>query len=447
MPAQARKPSSREPAAPGGKVRRRAAAAVAGVLREGRRLEAELDYEGLDQADRALLRELATGTVRWAIRLRAALDGLLDRPLPRKEKRLEALLLVGLYQLAHSGIPPYAAVSATVSALTGRQAWARGLVNGVLRRFGREREARLAVVDEQSPAMRTAYPEWLVEAVRTAYPAEWMAVLEAGNAAPPLTLRVRGDRTAYLAELAAAGIPARALDPADGAVQLEEHRPVTEIPGFTEGRVSIQDGAAQLAADLLAPRAGDRILDACSAPGGKLAHLLDRAPQAEALAVEADEGRLERIRDTLQRLGLEATALIPGDATDPDAWWDGRAFDRILVDAPCSGTGVTRRHPDIKHHRRPEDIPALAERQGALLRALWPLLRPGGTLVYATCSILPTENREVVAAFLEECPEARCVTPEAAWGRPVGPGRQILPGEAGMDGFFYACLERAGGQP
>ncbi|MFP4560039.1 MAG: 16S rRNA (cytosine(967)-C(5))-methyltransferase RsmB [Thiohalorhabdus sp.] len=425
----------------GSEVRRRASAAVSAVLHEGWRLEAALDYEGLGQADRALLRELATGTVRWAVRLRAVLDDLLDRSLPRKEKRLEALLLVGLHQLSHTGIPPYAAVSATVGALTGKQAWARRLVNGVLRRFGRERDDRLARVDNRSPALRHAYPDWLVEALGAGYPENWEAVLAAGNRPPPLTLRVRGDRSAYLEGLAAAGIPGSALDAAPGAVALEEFLPVGALPGFAEGRVSVQDGAAQLAAALVAPRPGERVLDACSAPGGKLAHLLDWAPGAEVVAVEAEAGRLARIRETLDRLGLEAGALVHGDATAPAAWWDGRPFDRILVDAPCSGTGVIRRHPDIKHLRRPEDIPALAARQGALLEALWPLLRPGGRLVYATCSVLPAENREVVTAFLEGEPGARTATPEADWGRPDGPGRQILPGEQGMDGFYYACLE------
>ncbi|KPV41562.1 hypothetical protein AN478_01875 [Thiohalorhabdus denitrificans] len=411
------------------------------MLHEGRRLEAALDYEGLGQADRALLRELATGTVRWAVRLRAVLDDLLDRPLPRKEKRLEALLLVGLHQLAHTGIPPYAAVSATVGALTGKQAWARRLVNGVLRRFGRERDDRLAAVDGRSPALRHAYPDWLVEALRGGYPDDWEAVLAAGNRPPALTLRVRGDRSAYLEELAAAGIPATSLDGVPEAVALEEFLPVGALPGFAEGRVSVQDGAAQLAAELVAPRSGERVLDACSAPGGKLAHLLDRAPGAEVVGVEAEGDRLAKIRQTLDRLGLGAAELVHGDATTPGAWWDGRPFDRILVDAPCSGTGVIRRHPDIKHLRRPEDIPVLAGRQAALLEALWPLLRPGGRLVYATCSVLPAENREVVAAFLDGHPEARPATPEADWGRPDGPGRQILPGEQGMDGFFYACLD------
>ena len=423
-------------------VRARAADAVRGVLHNGQRLEEALDYSDLGRSDRALLRELATGTVRWAIRLRAVLDDLLERPLPRRETEVEALLLVGLYQLGHTGIPPYAAVSATVGALSKGKAWARRLVNGVLRRFGRERDQRLATADARSAAVAQAHPEWLVTALEAAYPDAWQGVLAANNTPPPLTLRVSGDRQAYLGELAEAGVEAEPHPLVDTAVTLGEFRAVASLPGFTEGRASVQDAAAQLAAPLMAPRPGDRVLDACTAPGGKLAHLLTLASELEVTALDADPGRMDRTRATLERTGVAPCSLVTGDAARPEAWWDGDPFDRILIDAPCSGTGVIRRHPDIKHLRRAEDLRPMRDRQQAMLEALWPLLRPGGKLLYVTCSVLPEENSERVAALQTAHPEAVAEPLPQDWGRPAGPGRQILPGEAGMDGFFYARLRK-----
>ena len=443
MTATAPAPANKGAPARGVAVRRRAAAAVRAVLHEGQRLEAVLDYDGLDRSDRALLRELATGSVRWAIRLRAVLDDLLDRPLPKRETEVEALLLVGLYQLAHTTIPPYAAVSASVGALSKGKGWARRLVNGVLRRFGREREARLAAADERSPAVATGHPEWLVGELQGAYPDSWAAVLAANNAPPPLTLRVAGDRAAYLRELADAGIAGEAHPEVASAVVLGEFLPVAALPGFADGRVSVQDAAAQLAAPLLDPQPGERVLDACSAPGGKLAHLLERQPDARVTALEVDPQRLAKVRETLERTGAAPQALMAGDASRPRTWWDGTPFDRILVDAPCSGTGVVRRHPDIKHLRRPQDLAPMAQRQAALLAALWPLLRPGGRLLYATCSVLPAENGDQVAAFLAGHADARAQALPPIPGQAAGPGRQILPGEAGMDGFYYALLTKA----
>ena len=439
------KPANKAKTNPGARVRARAAAAVAQVLGPGRRLEDSLDYEGLSASDRALLRELATGTVRWAHRLRALLGDLLDRPLSAKEADVEAVLLVGLHQLAHTEIAPYAAVSATVDALPRRKAWAGRLVNGVLRRFQRERDARLMAVDEQGPAVATAHPQWLVERIQADHPDHWSAILAANNKPPPLTLRVSGDRDAYLAELAAAGIAAEPLEAVPTAVRLAEFLPVGSLPGFAEGRVSVQDGAAQLAAPLLDPREGEVVLDACTAPGGKLAHLLEWAPGARVVGVEAERKRLARVQETIERTGRRPAALLQGDAAHPEGWWDGVPVDRILLDAPCSGTGVIRRHPDIKHLRRSSDIPALADQQRALLEGLWPLLRPGGTLLYATCSLLAAENREPVTGFLEAHPEATAETLPGPWGHPSGPGRQILPGEEAMDGFFFARLVKEGG--
>ncbi|RMD80777.1 MAG: 16S rRNA (cytosine(967)-C(5))-methyltransferase RsmB [Gammaproteobacteria bacterium] len=408
-------------------------------------------------ADRALTRELCLGALRWAPRLRALLPGLLHRPLPPREGLLEALLLVGLHQLLHLRIPDHAAVAATVEAarLLGRPR-AAPLVNAVLRAAQRRRAALEAAWRDPAapPELRWAHPAWLVEALRRGRPQAWEAILEAGNRPAPMTLRVhrgRLDREAYRARLAEGGLAARPCRHAPEGLVLERPVPVEGLPGFAEGLVSVQDEAAQLAAGLLLPEGrparGLRVLDACAAPGGKAAHLLEGRPGLELVAVERDPGRLERLRGTLARLGLEAR-LVLGDAAEPGGWWDGRPFHRILLDAPCSGTGVIRRHPDIKLLRRPEDVAALVRAQARLLEALWPLLAPGGRLLYATCSVLPEEDEEVVSAFLARHPEARAlplpVSPQAPWGRPAGPGRLILPGEEGMDGFYYALLAKEG---
>jgi 16S rRNA (cytosine967-C5)-methyltransferase len=280
-----------------------------------------------------------------------------------------------------------------------------------------------------------------VDALATAYPDAWEAILAANNEAPPLTLRVDGDRAGYLAELAEAGIEAEADPAVDTAVRLREFLPVSRLPGFDDGRVSVQDAAAQRIAPLVDPHPEERILDACAAPGGKLDHILTLAPGVAVLGLDVDAGRLERVRETLARTGQTGAELLPADAADPGQWWDGEPFDAALVDAPCSGTGVIRRHPDIKHLRRPDDLAPMTARQDALLDAAWSVLAPGGRLVYATCSVLPEENTGRVAGFQERYPEAVLRDPEPHAGRDTGHGRQLLPGPEG-DGFFYAVLER-----
>ncbi len=425
-----------------------ALAAVRAVLVDGESLSLALPaaVSALqDPRDRALADELAYGVLRWLPRLEAVLAQVLERPLRPKEALVRLALLLGTYQILYTRVPPYAAVAETLALLEAAgRGWAKGLANAVLRRVDRERSALLAGADA-TDAGRWAHPAWLVDAIRRAWPRDWEAVLAANNAHPPLTLRVnarRSTREAYLARLAEAGLRARPAAHASHGVVLEEAVGVERLPGFAEGLCSAQDAAAQLAAPLLAPAPGERVLDACAAPGGKTAHLLELQPQlAELVALEKDPRRAELLEGTLRRLGLQATTRV-ADAAEPGGWWDGRPFDRILLDAPCSATGVIRRHPDIKARRLPDQLAALAAGQARLLEALWPLLAPGGVLLYATCSVFPEENEEPLARFLAVHTDARPVPLDVPWGRARAAGRQILPGDDGMDGFFYALVRR-----
>lgn len=435
---------------PGAASRGTAARAVAAVLAAGRTLEeafATLPGEPLTGADRAQARALAFGALRWHHRHRELLARLCDRPLPRGDRLLEALLSVGLFQLHDARQPEYATVSATVEAARwlglGRAA---GFVNATLRRMQREGEALLAEVTA-GPTGRYSAPHWLVARIRRDWPGHWQELLEANLRPPPLWLRVNAARTStadYLASLAAAGMPGTTLAGVPQAVKLAEPVPVADIPGFAAGFASVQDAASQCAAALLAPAPGMRVLDACAAPGGKAAQLLEATGGAiDLTALDIDAARLARVQENLDRLGLAAHLRV-ADATAPGEWWDGEPFDRILVDAPCSGTGVIRRHPDIKWLRRETDIAALAARQLLLLARLWPLLRPGGQLLYATCSILREENDAVIERFLALQPGATLV-PLAApdWAWPIeGHGWQALPGAADTDGLYYALMTR-----
>jgi len=433
-------------------LRAAAARVVQAVAREGRTLEDALAAARLRDGDRPTVQSLAYGTVRWQPELEACLRLLSTRPTDRLDPLLHALLWVGLYQLAHGETPPHAAVAETVEATRAlRQPRAAGLVNAVLRRFQRERQDLLARA-HADPSARFAHPAWLVEALCQDWPEDGESMLAAGNAQPPMWLRVnarRADATAYLGRLEASGLEARGCDFAPEALRLARPVDVARLPGFAAGEVSVQDAAAQLAARLLGAGPGMRVLDACAAPGGKACHLLELHPDLGGLvALDVDEGRNQRVRENLARLQLEAE-VVTGDATAPADWWDGRPFDRVLLDAPCSGTGVIRRHPDIKLLRRPDDVAGFALRQRGLLDALWTVLAPGGRLLYATCSVLSAENAGVVSAFLRDTPAAAEVTESARLFLPAqpparapGPGLALPTGAADMDGFYYACIEK-----
>ncbi|HEX3124926.1 MAG TPA: 16S rRNA (cytosine(967)-C(5))-methyltransferase RsmB [Rhodanobacteraceae bacterium] len=397
-----------------------------------------------DSRDRALLSALLHAGARWWLRYDAALDRLLERPLRKREPQLHALLVLGLVQLDVLRLPEYAAVAATVDAVRAiGKAQFSGMANAVLRRWLRERETFAAALDAGAQT-RTAHPAWLLAAIAADWPDAVDAIIAANNAEGPLWLRVnrrRVARAALLEQFIAAGIYAQAPEALPDALVLAQSRDVTALPGYEAGLFSVQDGAAQFAADLLDLRDGQRVLDACAAPGGKSAQILERADVA-LLALDRDAQRLPRLRANLDRLGLRAEVRA-GDALLPKDWWNAQAFDRILLDAPCSATGIIRRQPDIKLHRRADDIAKLARTQTRLLEAMWLMLAPGGRLVYATCSILDAENAAQVEGFLARHADARSL-PVAVpgWRATRAGGAQNLPGESGMDGFFYAVLEK-----
>ena len=404
----------------------------------------------LPPASRAPARDMAYHTVRRLGRLQALATILnTHRPLPR----MAALQLVALAQLLEPQRPAAIVVDQAVAAARslsrGPGGAAAGFLNATLRRFVRDRVPLLAEIADD-PVARFDHPDWWLRALAKAWPRQWEAIAESGNHQAPLVLRVNRRRTdvdAYAGRLALAGIPARRVGPE--ALALERAMPVESIPGFAEGEVSVQDAGAQMAAHLLDLAPGQHVLDACAAPGGKTCHILQCA-DVSLLALEVDAERSRRVEANLQREGLPTVpgtvTLQVGDASRPDTWWDGRAFDRILLDAPCSASGIVRRHPDVRWLRRRGDIATFAIQQLRLLEALWPLLRPGGKLLYVTCSVFPDEGEAVVARFLGSSTD--CVRLALHWTWPDGrsePVAQLLP-ESGAtrehDGFFYACLTK-----
>ena len=433
--------------AAGSALRARAARALLAVVGEGRSLKAVLaDVLPTlpDVRDRALLEAICFGALRHRRRYEFALSRWLAKPLAGRDVSVHFLLLAGLAQLDALGLPAHAAVGATAGAARdlGRAPLV-GLVNAVLRRASRE---PWPVGD--TLAARTSHPDWLVERLRADWPEAFEPVLEANNRAAPLWLRVHAGRDVAAAALAlqADGIAAESVSVLPRALRLDAPVPVDRLPGWRENRLSVQDGAAQLAVAALDPQPGERVLDACAAPGGKTMQIAEKIGEGELLALDLEPRRLRQVSQRLERLGLAGPriTLRAADAALPDTWWDGRTFDAILLDAPCSATGIIRRQPDIKWHRRAADIPAVVETQARLLDALWPLLRPGGRLVYATCSVLRDENQRQIDAFLARTADARAEALDDRFGRASGAGRQRLPGEDGMDGFFYARLVKTG---
>ena len=395
--------------------------------------------------DRALLQELCFGTCRFYPQLHAYTECLLDKPLRAKDADVQALLLLGLYQLLHTRIPDHAAIGETVEVTRDiKKPWATKLVNGVLRSFQRDKH-KIDDLLAENRAFSSNHPAWMEAMISKCWPEQFDALIAANNQHPPFSLRLNIHKIARdndLQLLCDMGISASPTPFSPYGITLEQACDPRKLPHFAEGWLSVQDEAAQLSADLLELSANMRVLDACSAPGGKTGHLLEVAPTLKVTALDADERRLGRVRENLARLDVNAH-VICGDGTLPADWWDGEPYDRILLDAPCSATGIIRRHPDIKVLRTPEELDKLGELQQQLLKNLWPLLKPGGVLLYATCSIMPKENTRVIEAFLARQKDASCDQLEAEWGLAQPCGRQLLPQLDGHDGFYYARLRKS----
>ena len=395
-----------------------------------------------------LLQEICYGVCRHHQSLAFLLEQLLERPLRKRDSDLKYLLLSAIYQLRELSVPEYAVIDETVKAAGElRKSWAKPMVNAVLRNFQRGRADFESRILQQPESVQLNHPVWLADAIRADWPRQWRSILEHNNRRPPMCLRVnrlRGSRDETMRLLQQAGLECAAGGLAPSSIYLNKPRPVREIPGFAEGLLSVQDEASQLAPELLAPAPGDRLLDACAAPGGKTCHMLESmAELGSCLALDRDERRSDKIRENLDRLGLDAELAV-ADVRDLPAWWDDRAFDRILLDAPCSASGVIRRHPDIKLLSRPEDANSHSKAQFSLLYALWNCLKPGGRLLYTTCSILRQENEQVISRFLAAAEDAKTVRITADWGIECGHGIQLPPGGAdGPDGFYYCLLEKA----
>lgn len=419
-----------------------AARVLDAVLHRGRSLKGEFGAElpklG-DPRDRALVEAICFAALRERARYASALNAWVPKPLGKRDEPLRALLYAGFAQLDALQLPAHAAVDATVEAARALgRAHQAGMVNALLRRAQRDG------FPPADPAQ--VWPQWLLAEVRRDWPQHAEAILAASAAPAPVWLRVnrlKTTRDAYLQSLQDAGIAARAHDALPDALRIEDSLAVSVLPGFDEGLASVQDGSAQAVADAMATSKGARVLDACAAPGGKATHLLERDPSLQLLALDIDSRRLRRTAETLKRVGVDAAVeLKAADAADPAAWWDDVPFDAVLIDAPCSATGVVRRQPDILLHRRPGDLDALLLTQARLLDAAWTMLAPGGVLVYATCSILRRENADQIDAFLTRTPDAVAEPLTETFGHEAGAGRQRLPGEDGMDGFFYARIRK-----
>ena len=398
-----------------------------------------------DSRDRALCQELAYGVLRWRWKLDVLIAALLKKALKKKDSDIQWVLRLALYELLECRSPDYAVINDAVLLVRQRRKnWATGLVNAVLRHFLREKESLLLQLDGDEVIY--SHPPWLLEKIRADWPQHWRQLLQANNQRPPLWLRVnarQSSREDYAAELAQAGHETQPHPYVESALMLTQSTDVQGLPGFARGRVSVQDAGAQLAAWLLPVQPGQRVLDLCAAPGGKTCHLLERYPQIrQLLAVEKDPARMARVKENLVRLQLEAECRVMDarDIATPDNI--GR-FEAILIDAPCSASGVIRRHPDIKTLRREQDIAPLCDLQARILSAAWQVLAPGGQLLYVTCSVFHQENQQQITRFLEKTADASVNMPTVDWGVSCSVGRQLLPGEEHADGFYFCLLQKA----
>lgn len=429
-----------------GQLRADAAQALFLILENGqssREVIAELASKHNEQ-DRAWLQEMLFGVLRQLPLLQYWLRNSLQKPLKQRAKVVEHLILLGLYQLAFTRVSTHAAVSETVAACKLLNNLAlKGLVNAILRNFIRKQGEEDLPND---PQILSGLPKWLYKSLAQAYPEQLDGLTAAMQQKAPLWLRVNQQQTSrqtYSQQLTTANIQHQISPELEHGLYLGKSTDVTRLPGYTAGHFAVQDGAAQWAAQLLNAQPGERILDCCAAPGGKTCHIIERCPYvAEVTALEIDPLRLTRVAENLQRLQLKAN-LLQGDAAKPQEWWDKQQYERILLDAPCSATGIIRRHPDIKWLRKGSDIATLVQLQSEILDAIWPLLKPGGTLLYATCSILPDENQQQISAFLARTNNAQ-LQPIANQSDPTHIGWQILPGQQQMDGFYYARLLKSG---
>ncbi len=431
-----------------GALRAAAAKAIARVSYGGESLtevmQQTIDANSFSVEDNSLLQALCYGTIRFMPRWQVIIRNAMDKPLKAADSDLSGLIALGLFQLQMSRIPPHAAISETVAATQVlKKPWAKGLVNAILRRTQREPEWQQQILQKEIWAEQ-GFPRWIWKRLKRDWPENYTQIMDDCNQQAPMTIRVNQQKHSvkeYQALLAKDEIIATEHPFAKQALVLEKALAVEKLPGFEQGSCSVQDAAAQIAAQLLDVKSNMRILDACSAPGGKTGHILEQMINGHCIAIDNDPKRLTRVEENLQRLGLEAE-LIAADAGNSKAWWDGECFDRILLDAPCSGSGVIRRHPDIKLLRRADDIVQLKETQQQLLQSLWLLLRPGGKLLYATCSIFSEENEQQMAAFFESHQDAKQLNINYPACLPVSFGWQIAPGWQQMDGFYFCLIEK-----
>jgi len=415
------------------------------VLSHEGSLSSRLDREK-SHKDFPIIQEFCFGVCRHYFPIKAILSPLLDKPLRSKDQDINCLMMVGIYQLFYLRIPNHAAVNETVSAAKAlKKPWAKGLVNAVLRKCIGQPEALINTLQSGDEEVQFSHPAWLIEQLKNDWVGLWQQILNNNNNRAPMTLRVNLSKIAlddYLEKLRAVGKDARKGQYANSCLYLKEPCQVQELPGFDQGEVSVQDEASQLVPALMNLSSGLSILDACAAPGGKTTHLLEsKCSHLRLLALDSSSRRLTMLKQNLERLSVQAD-IKTADASQPIDWWDGVPFDRILLDAPCSATGIIRRHPDIKLLRKQSDITNYSDQQLSLLIALWGCLNSGGVLLYTTCSVLRQENDDTVQRFLNQQQGAKYQAITADWGVECSYGRQLLPENDGSDGFYFALLKK-----